>query len=52
MARVQDEGEAWMGGTTWHGKGAIRVSVSNWSTTEQDIDRTADAILRAAESLR
>jgi glutamate/tyrosine decarboxylase-like PLP-dependent enzyme len=48
MARVQDEGEAWMGGTTWHGKGAIRISVSNWSTTEKDIDRTADAILRAA----
>jgi glutamate/tyrosine decarboxylase-like PLP-dependent enzyme len=48
MSRVQDEGEAWMGGTTWHGKGAIRISVSNWSTTERDIDRTADAILRAA----
>jgi glutamate/tyrosine decarboxylase-like PLP-dependent enzyme len=52
MARVQDEGEAWLGGTTWHGMGAIRISVSNWSTTEQDIDRTADAILRAAEGLR
>ncbi|MEX1072574.1 MAG: pyridoxal-dependent decarboxylase [Chloroflexota bacterium] len=48
MARVQEEGEAWMGGTTWHGKGAMRISVSNWSTTEADIDRTADAILRAA----
>jgi glutamate/tyrosine decarboxylase-like PLP-dependent enzyme len=48
MTRVQDEGEAWMGGTTWHGMGAMRISVSNWSTTEADIDRTADAILRAA----
>ena len=48
MIRVQDEGEAWMGGTTWHGMGAMRISVSNWSTTEADIDRTADAILRAA----
>ena len=46
--RVQDEGEAWMGGTTWHGMGAMRISVSNWSTTEADIDRTADALLRAA----
>ena len=48
IGRVQDEGEAWMGGTTWHGQGAMRISVSNWSTTEADIDRTADAILRAA----
>ena len=48
MTRVQEEGEAWMGGTTWQGKGTMRISVSNWSTTEADIDRTADAILRAA----
>jgi glutamate/tyrosine decarboxylase-like PLP-dependent enzyme len=48
MMRVQDEGEAWMGSTTWQGQTAIRVSISNWSTTEADIDRTADAILRAA----
>jgi len=48
MTRVQKGGEAWMGGTTWHGMGAMRISVSNWSTTEADIDRTAEAILRAA----
>jgi glutamate/tyrosine decarboxylase-like PLP-dependent enzyme len=50
MTRVQDEGEAWMGVTTWHGIGAMRISVSNWSTTEADIDRTAAAILRAARA--
>lgn len=49
ITRVQDSGEAWMGGTTWHGVGAMRISVSNWSTSEADIDRTADAILRAAD---
>ena len=49
MTRVQDGGEAWMGGTTWQGKAAIRISVSNWSTTGTDIDRTAAAILNAAE---
>jgi glutamate/tyrosine decarboxylase-like PLP-dependent enzyme len=48
MTRVQEGGEAWMGGTTWHDKAAIRISVSNWSTTEADIDRTAGALLRAA----
>jgi glutamate/tyrosine decarboxylase-like PLP-dependent enzyme len=48
MNRVQAGGEAWMGGTTWQGKAAIRISVSNWSTTGADIDRTAAALLRAA----
>jgi glutamate/tyrosine decarboxylase-like PLP-dependent enzyme len=46
--RVQADGVAWMGGTTWHGMGAMRISVSNWSTTEADIDRTAASILRCA----
>jgi glutamate/tyrosine decarboxylase-like PLP-dependent enzyme len=50
IRRVQDEGVAWMGGTTWHGVAAMRISVSNWSTTEADADRTVDAILRAARS--
>ena len=48
IAAVQDDGTAWMGGTTWQGRAAMRISVSNWSTTEADIDRTADAILRCA----
>ena len=48
IARVQDEGTAWMGGTTWHDMAAMRISVSNWSTTEADADRTVDAILRCA----
>jgi glutamate/tyrosine decarboxylase-like PLP-dependent enzyme len=52
IARVQADGTAWMGGTTWKGVAAMRISVSNWSTTEADADRTADAILRcAAEAL-
>jgi glutamate/tyrosine decarboxylase-like PLP-dependent enzyme len=51
IAAVQEDGTAWMGGTTWHGVAAMRISVSNWSTTETDADRTADAILRAASSV-
>lgn len=46
---VQRDGTCWVGGTTWHGLRLIRVSVSNATTTEDDIDRSADAILRAAE---
>jgi len=50
IARVQEDGTAWMGGTTWHGMAAMRISVSNWSTSEADADRTVDAILLAADA--
>ena len=43
LAAVQRSGEAWMGGTTWDGRSAIRLSVSNWRTSERDIDRTVAA---------
>lgn len=47
IRRVQVDGTAWMGGTTWHGMAAMRISVSNWSTTEEDADRTVEAIRQA-----
>jgi glutamate/tyrosine decarboxylase-like PLP-dependent enzyme len=47
LAHVQASGEAWMGATTWDGRAAIRVSVSNWRTTEADIDLTVAAFERA-----
>ncbi len=43
---VQEDGTCWLGGTHWHDQQAMRISVSNWSTTEDDIDRSADAIRR------
>jgi glutamate/tyrosine decarboxylase-like PLP-dependent enzyme len=43
LASVQATGEAWMSGTTWDDRAAIRLSVSNWRTTEADIDRTVAA---------
>ncbi len=46
IRRVQEDGTCWLGGTTWHGMHVMRIAVSNWSTTEEDIDRSADAILR------
>jgi glutamate/tyrosine decarboxylase-like PLP-dependent enzyme len=48
IAAVQRDGTCWLGGTTWHGVAAMRVSVSNWRTSEDDIDRSAEAILRCA----
>jgi glutamate/tyrosine decarboxylase-like PLP-dependent enzyme len=49
ITRVQHDGTCWLGCTTWHGMAAMRISISNWSTTEADIDRSADAILRAID---
>jgi glutamate/tyrosine decarboxylase-like PLP-dependent enzyme len=48
LARVQASGEAWMSGTIWDGRAAIRLSVSNWRTSEDDISRTVEAFRRAA----
>jgi len=47
ITRVQQDGTCWLGGTTWQGQTAMRISISNWSTTETDVDRAADAILRS-----
>ncbi len=45
---VQDEGVCWCSGTTWQGQTAMRISVSSWATTEQDVTKSLEAILRAA----
>jgi glutamate/tyrosine decarboxylase-like PLP-dependent enzyme len=45
---VQREGTCWLGGTTWQGRAAMRISVSNWATTPADADRSVDAILRVS----
>jgi glutamate/tyrosine decarboxylase-like PLP-dependent enzyme len=50
VAAVQRDGTCWLGGTTWNGQYVLRVSVSNWATTDDDIDRSADAIARAAHA--
>jgi glutamate/tyrosine decarboxylase-like PLP-dependent enzyme len=50
IARVQEDGTCWAGGTIWHGQTAMRISISNWSTTEDDVDRSADAILMATRA--
>jgi len=47
-AAVQREGTCWAGTTTWHGAPALRISVSGWSTTRDDVDRSLEAIRKAA----
>jgi glutamate/tyrosine decarboxylase-like PLP-dependent enzyme len=48
IAEVQREGTCWCGGTEWHGHAAMRISVSSWATTAEDVDRSLAAILRLA----
>jgi len=47
LETVQRSGEAWMSGTTWDGRFAIRISVSNWRTSDEDVARTVAAFERA-----
>jgi glutamate/tyrosine decarboxylase-like PLP-dependent enzyme len=50
LRRVQESGEAWMSGTLWDGRSAIRVSVSNWQTSDTDVERTLDAFVYATQA--
>ena len=47
IARVQADGTCWVGGTVWRGREAMRISVSGWATSVEDVERSAAAILRA-----
>jgi glutamate/tyrosine decarboxylase-like PLP-dependent enzyme len=50
IADVQRDGTCWLGGTTWHGERLLRISVSNHTTTESDVDRSVAAILGRVRS--
>jgi glutamate/tyrosine decarboxylase-like PLP-dependent enzyme len=46
VRRVQEDGTCWLSGSRWRGRAVMRISVSNWSTTQDDADMSVDAILR------
>ncbi len=48
IAAIQALGTCWSGVTVWHGRTAMRISVSGWSTTDDDVERSLAAMLRAA----
>lgn len=50
IADLQEEGTCWCGGTEWQGRTAMRISVSSWATTEDDVERSIEAMLRIARS--
>jgi glutamate/tyrosine decarboxylase-like PLP-dependent enzyme len=45
---VQNDGTCWCGVTQWHGHTAMRISVSSWATTEEDVERSVAAMIRIA----
>ena len=49
ISRLQTEGTCWCGSTLWQGHTAMRISVSSWATTTEDVDLSLAAILRAAQ---
>jgi glutamate/tyrosine decarboxylase-like PLP-dependent enzyme len=50
IERVQRDGTCWCGGTVWQGRSAMRISVSNWATNEDDVERSAAAIIACARA--
>ena len=50
IAEVQNDGTCWCGGTQWHGRSAMRISVSSWDTNSEDVERSLEAIIRIAKS--
>ena len=48
---VQEDGTCWLSGTQWQGRAAMRISVSNWQTSVEDVERSAAAILEAAAAV-
>jgi glutamate/tyrosine decarboxylase-like PLP-dependent enzyme len=51
IADIQQDGTCWCGGTVWQGHTAMRISVSSWATTDEDVDRSLAAMLRVASDV-
>ncbi len=52
IASIQTDGTCWCGGTVWQDHAAMRISVSSWATTDDDVERSLQAMLRIAEQAR
>jgi glutamate/tyrosine decarboxylase-like PLP-dependent enzyme len=48
IAEIQTDGTCWCGGTVWQGQTAMRISVSSWATTDADVERSLEAMIRVA----
>ena len=48
IAGIQADGTCWCGGTVWQGHTAMRISVSSWATTDEDVEKSLAAMIRVA----
>jgi threonine aldolase len=48
IAALQKDGSCWCGGTVWHGRAAMRISVCSWATTDEDVEESLAAMIRVA----
>ncbi|HEX9068422.1 MAG TPA: pyridoxal-dependent decarboxylase [Ktedonobacterales bacterium] len=51
IAGIQEDGTCWCGGTVWQGRTAMRISISSWATTDDDVRRSLDAMIRVARAI-
>ena len=51
VAEIQSDGTCWCGGTVWQGQTAMRISVSSWATTDEDVERSLEAMVRIAREV-
>jgi glutamate/tyrosine decarboxylase-like PLP-dependent enzyme len=51
ISAIRDDGTLWPGSTDWRGRRAMKISVSGWSTTDEDVDRSLAAIDRIARAI-
>jgi glutamate/tyrosine decarboxylase-like PLP-dependent enzyme len=49
---IHADGTCWFGGTVWQGRAAMRISVSSWATTDEDVERSLHALIRIAREIR
>jgi glutamate/tyrosine decarboxylase-like PLP-dependent enzyme len=52
IAALQTEGTCWCGGTVWHGRAAMRIAVSSWATTDEDVERSLESMIRVAAGVK
>jgi glutamate/tyrosine decarboxylase-like PLP-dependent enzyme len=49
ISEIQGDGTCWCGGTVWQGQTAMRISVSSWATTDVDVEKSLEAMIRIAK---
>src|ERR1700756_1094650 len=52
IAALQTEGTCWCGGTVWHGRAAMRIAVSSWATTDEDVEQSLESMIRVAAGVK